>query len=494
MKYVLKMRTDLIIYGAGYRGEVFAQKAIEAGYSVRFFLDKKASDIKERGGISVLLPSELDESTCNNVPIVITTGNPLSVANKLFNRGFNKLIFECDNCKNVELCAIGAVYEGILSGIIVDWEVPFYSIELDDRFSDGAFIRKEDANVIAYVPDDLIYIHTKEGFKNVYDGCSDLIYCVKAYDGNSPLDSVWDRLQRHDEITLSKVCLDHYFKNNKESTQAYLMSKINSYNLKLAKLENTSWFVDNPVIMHRERGLFFVLSDEDQLLQLLYLLARGFHRIPVKMSDEDYNEWINESILKKMITWSKNQDLRTSYTMLEHPNFFNFPAARDICFNSRISHIARWIHDNDLSLENKSVIDVGSYYGYYSRYFYRMGANVTSVEYDFDSYSFQVWLNELLYCVDIKTVHGGAENIDSDLSFDYCIMLTVLYWHLDTDIGLKLLHTVNSITSRYLIWESGDEAEREKEFIKDNSDFCHYHKIADTVGTGITRELGIWSK
>ena len=73
-------------------------------------------------------------------------------------------------------------------------------------------------------------------------------------------------------------------------------------------------------------------------------------------------------------------------------------------------------------------------------------------------------------------------------------MLTVLYWHMDTPLGIKLIKAVDHMTKKFLLWESGDEPEREKHFIFSHSSFHTYEKICETVGTGKLRELGIFTK
>ena len=117
-----------------------------------------------------------------------------------------------------------------------------------------------------------------------------------------------------------------------------------------------------------------------------------------------------------------------------------------------------------------------------------------SVEYNENSAKFQEHLNCLLHCENIRLICGGAENVDSKDGFDVVIMLTVLYWHYKSELGKTLLKNINGLCNRIMIWESGDEIEEEKEFIRKNSDFKYYIKIANTVGTGKVRELGVWWK
>ena len=93
---------------------------------------------------------------------------------------------------------------------------------------------------------------------------------------------------------------------------------------------------------------------------------------------------------------------------------------------------------------------------------------------------------------DLRTLNIGIQEMDENEFYDVTILLTVLYWHFDTDLGLKLMEKIDKLTKGILLWESGDEPEREKQWIFDHSSFNAYEKIGDTFGTQKLREMGVF--
>jgi len=182
------------------------------------------------------------------------------------------------------------------------------------------------------------------------------------------------------------------------------------------------------------------------------------------------------------------------YTPISHPQFFDYPALRESYGMSRLMKITKYLYSESTNFEELSVLDSGSYISYFAQNFYRMGAKVTSVEYDLHHFELACKLNDLLYCQGIHMVHGGVEQLDESQKYDITILLTVLYWHLGTDLAFDIMRVVDNVTTDMLIWESGDEIEKEKKWILDNSSFKKYIKLQDTFGSGKMREMGIFRK
>lgn len=480
----------IIIYGAAYIGKDILHRVRNLGYNVECFLDKRADKLISVDNVNVFCPDKY-ETDKENAVVIIATGNPNSVANYLVELGYRKIVYDAyaTNLDNGAVVYMAKVYDGIMGGNDFLKDIPYYYRDvMDNRFHDNGYITEENGKVVAYISADLFFV--KEGKKDSHFYCkyANLISYIKAYDGNAI------NIAETISSLSKKICVEKLsgsdFGEMEEDRRLYTQTQLNKLNLKLNY--GMEWFISNAIDIKAEGTKFIV--DEKDVFRVAFFLAKGLQRVPARMTKSDYEHLKNLSVLNETIEYAKTHDLLTSYTLLEHPNFYSFPAARDIGAHSRMINICKYIADNGICISDKKVIDVGSYFGYLSRFFYRMGAKVTSVEYNEEGCNFGKKLNALLYCEGIETVCGGAQELNRKNEFDIAVMLTVLYWHLDSPLGIELIHAVDEMTKSMMIWESGDEPEREKEFIINNSAFKKYVRIAETVGTGKVREMGIWYK
>ena len=94
----------------------------------------------------------------------------------------------------------------------------------------------------------------------------------------------------------------------------------------------------------------------------------------------------------------------------------------------------------------------------------------------------------------INYIYGKFEDININDKFDIALLMTVLYWYLDSPDILKVFfERINTMISEMIIWESGDKPELEKDLIVKNTKFKNYRKLPFTVGTGKLREFGIFT-
>ena len=283
------------------------------------------------------------------------------------------------------------------------------------------------------------------------------------------------------------------FPRTKQGMLDMLTSQNNLFNRLIHEFQSrTDFFIESPVeAVWKDRGYFHINNGIDRIC---FFLTLGLQFVPAKITKQDYYRWLNKEKLDKCISYAKTNHVVAAYAPIPHPNFYFFPAYRDIGGHKRIQKIAEFLMYNHISIKGKKVLDAGSYYCYLSQFFARIGAEVTAVEFNPTSSEFGKLLNELLYCSNIQSICTGIDNIDTSERFSFTIMLTVLYWHLNTPLGLQILHNVDLVTENFLLWESGDEPESEIQFILENSSFNKYIKISETIGTGKVRELGVFCK
>ena len=491
-KYRLNEKNRIYIYGASYRGRNLYEKLMKMNIDVHAFIDNYSKEKFYVESVPIISSSQLNIDPENDV-FFIMTRNPVSVANNLYNIGAKKIIFSSvDHLFNVNssIVEIGNNYTKLIKKCLDDIEFPCY----DPHNSDGMFyeensIRKiDESNLIVYISADIIYVCKDEecnSASQIYFEYCNLIKIMGWLLGKDTQveDNEVKKCLKNIEL---EPLIDFDVKLTNWEKLDYLQSQLNEFSTAfydLTKFPLYGNFVKNKFIL-----------DKESVLYACFLIAKGYKLLPLIINDNAYAEFLNKDYLCKTIEYCRKHDLLTSYTLIEHPYFYKFPVARDIGENSRLFLIAGFLNKSKINVVNKKILDVGSYYGGIARYFAREGAEVTSVEYNENSAKFQEHLNRLLHCENIRLICGGAENVDSKDGFDVVIMLTVLYWHYKSELGKTLLKNINGLCNRIMIWESGDEIEEEKKFIRKNSDFKYYIKIANTVGTGKVRELGVWWK
>ena len=479
---------SIVIYGAAHLGKEALYRLKKQGIKVTNFLDKRAEDLVEVEGIEVIHPDSYHGDKDHTV-VILAVSNPMSVANRLYQLGFRKLIYKVIQQGTLpsDVRRMNTVFYLLMrgGGIKSIDNIPYYDLDMDTRFINSALVHEDESEKIVYIPLDLIFVKSENRHIFTY---SKFLKYIRAFS-----------LQQENSFTI----IDNYSKNHNieafngweyeltaEERRSYTQATLNEFNLRIEF--GMDYFEKNPIRVTFENKKFYI--EDEYLFRVMFFLSKEVLHIPARMSNQDYEAWINRPFLNKVIDYAKKHDLFTSYSMLEHPYMYNFPTARDIGGNSRFVKIGNFIDETKLDIKGKKIVDIGAYFGVMSRFFARLGAQVTSVEMNPDEYGFEVLLNEILNFDDIKMFCGIIQDLKTDEQFDIAILMNVLHWHLKTGVAAEIVQAVNRITTKYLLWESGDEPEIEKKLIIDNSQFKHYTKICTTVGTGKIRELGFWSK
>lgn len=486
--YTISKEDTMLIYGAAYYGRDILMHLLSMGYRVDAFLDKRAEELNSVQELRCYLPENYpkDRSKC---VVIIATSNPGSVAENLYKLGYCKLIYNAYGGKQERsLKVIGDAFEAIVQERSIPSDLPFYVTSMNERFQNGAFIREENSRVIACVPADLLFVTDNNSYQHLYAKYAELLRYIKAFDLQE--ESEISVINEYSELPEFEKTIGSKSTLSPEERRTYTQSRINYFSMRLQ--EDPEWFSAHPIMIDFHEKKFIV--QDSCLFQLFFLISRGIQRIPASFAKEAYEYWINEELLSPVLSYVKSHDLPFSYTMLEHPFLYSFPAARDLGCNPRMLSICDYLYKRNISVAGKKMIDIGSYYGFLSRFFRRLGAEVTSVEYVREAFEAGRLFNRLLHCGDVESIFGGAQDLNRPNEFEFAVMLTVLYWHLDNEIGVKLIQAVDRMTTGFLIWESGDQPEKEKQFIFSHSGFSYYEKIRNTVGTGKIRELGVFYK
>lgn len=482
--YLLAENDPFIIYGASFLGKQIYQNLIRCHRKVEAFFDQAAETMVSIGEVPVLLPNaDIEKKEKYIVIIAVTNRYEHSIiANYLASLGYKKILFKSgegqETNENEEL------YNAILNGEELEGKKGiFYEKakneieeivknkieEIADKIED-TFYRVE-------VPVELLFYREKDGTKkSVYEENSILLY-YQFLDGKEE----------------ALVSLLKNLKQEEEDFSRWMEVERMNY-LYLSEAWQSKNGMDQkelPLIQREERGCFFIQS---HIREILFYISKGYRRIFCKLQKKDLFDWEQEERIKQCSQLIKEQRISFVYTPILHPVFYYFPCKRENCGQTRLMKICQYFTENNILVEGKKILDAGTYIGYFAQHMYRMGAEVTAVEFDRKNYELLVNINKLIGCEGIETQNIGIQDMEEKKNYDITFLLTVLYWHLDTEIGVQLIKKIDKLTKEVLIWESGNEPEREKEFILKNTAFYSYKKIASTFGSGKLREMGVFYK
>jgi len=498
--FTLTSKSTVLIYGASFIGRQFHQKLQEQGIKTAAFIDVNAAVIKNVDDVPVytLDTVPLTKAEKNSIIIIVAVTNTqehLFIADYLHQAGYSNVLYKSG--ANAHIQSIDIIYDGIFNGMLsIATGIEVEECQSHERWADKCYVKDlEHSKLLVRVPYELLFIgKQKDGSGPLEMGSS---LQGRPIAGAEPLLSAYDYFEGKDTDTFERFIQEHCHSQDSVKDTAGWMRWLEErrYESRTFAIESSldsRYFEKNPIeVEWSSRGLFQVVS---RYRQAVYQLARNNKLIYCAITKDDYAAWKNESQVQPCIETLKKYKLSVVYTPILHPNFIDYPCMRENYGATRLMKVCKYLFENSVELHNKKVLDAGSYLSYFAQNFNRMGADVTSIEFEDANYEPACALNRLLRCDDITMIHGGIERLNPDLRFSITIMTAVLNWHLDSDLGMTIIQNIDLVTEDLLIWESGDEIEREKKFILNHSKFKTYTRLQSTFGTGKMRELGIFMK
>lgn len=516
--FTLDKKYTYIIYGAAAAGKMICENLMYHGYSVHAFFDRQADKIQHACGLNVYDPERYEHRDFENTVVVISVRIPFeheAIAAYLYKFGYDKIIYRpCSgNIPNFgELKISEENYNSLISGDITENAafVKYFNQMDERRFVNNAVIHFGEDSVIVYIPTDICFTTTKKQLERehlwhmmeniqqvtsridlpIYMGWYEVVHFFRACMGIEP--ATWTAVAAYEEwVRINPTTRWNLYPRDNDPIKSRILERLLVYNgLESVYLSGGKFFESHPISAEwNPRGYFNIV---DGCHRVCFYIAKGISQIPAVMSKKDYDSWLHLKSLAKCFDFIKGKNMLAAYAPIPHPNFYQFPTYRDVGGYTRIQKISEFLCYNQIQLNNRNILDAGAYYCYLSQFFARLGANVTAIEYAPESHQFAKLLNELLYCSNINCICTGLDDFDLSQRFSITIMLTVLYPYMGSELGLTILKNIDIVTQDLLIWESGDQPQKEIQYILENSSFTNYMKLSETIGTAKIRELGVF--
>lgn len=403
----------IYIYGASSAGKRVYCLLEESGNFVEGFIDQRADTIKlfhEKEVLSIEKLAEKYEEK-DKIVIIICIRNVFEhtyIANDLFQNGFTAIIYKSKEILNgredAHLKTIDFAYEELINqGRIPDTAIARTSVNNLNLFRDIAVLEDGEEKTVL-IPKQLLFVNTKNGaaWQNInivttFPG----IFLYEYFEGKSDLvfEQLYDLYINQFSKGIVKeigILADDSWGN---ITIQGRQEVYNEMNVKFSV--DANFFIRNcPKGKYniRDKRIEVVSSGKNRIS---FLLAKGVNFIPLKLSQEDYERYLNINKANIIINYLNKNKIRKTKTLIEHPYFYDFPAMAnnylDMFVIPSIRFIAMKIHEKtgEFGFSQYKIYDALEDDGLVYRFLKRMGFDIgrpKALVSDFEE-----MLNELFY-------------------------------------------------------------------------------------------------
>lgn len=332
-KFCLDKEKEYLIYGAGGGGLKLIPVFKEKGYCLKGFIDQRAASLGNVQGKQVWDWNTLRELSdeAENIIVIITTKNVFDhtkIAYQLAQNGFRQCIYKplpiLQGYSDDELEKISKTHDTFL----VDIDIPPVQelIKVDEtsykiHYKDRLIISKEDSNVLAWMPLELLFNY-KEG--DAYENLNmasffplDNLYRIFLGNESEPYDRIFDDFYTYasewasrNQVEVTPDLKASWLESRKDSFKQ--MQEISDYDFDF-------FFRNAPQAEMDEEGRFHMVQSGRN--RVVFLAAKGYRHVPVKMKQEDYQRWINKEIFLQVKDYMEDRHIDRLYAPVGHPYF-----------------------------------------------------------------------------------------------------------------------------------------------------------------------------
>lgn len=491
MYFTIDRESKIILYGANNYSHFFQEKLHDSGYQVIAYLDRRAAEIDEMGGLTVYdLETQPFNPKNKKVVFIICFQNALQhekVAKLLHDKGFGNILYlpmSNDGRNSEQQRRMRALYNDFTDGRFQKLKnIPCYDKMLaKSENSYSGIIRYNKESVVFWAPIELCYSSEEEYGNRSSDYTEQAKRLSRQYQGlnlcaQEPHVRLVSYFEGEGDCSLYMQIYGQvgHINKNFAPDEVFLKDRLELYQLYKSSLnEGMDFFIDSPMecIVNPERKIIVL----DGIHRGVFLLKQGFKWIPAKVPKKDYEYLCNSTEAHALMIYFKSNAIKKTHMPIPHPSFYRFPAKAEVYGTTVLSSIQRVL--GKLTTKNTYVLDMSGTCGYYARNFHRMGAaKVDCVIEPTDGITRLI--NKLFDMVNIDLI--SDPRIVLKRNYD----IVVLHGdRLQDDVSLEKARSIIASTRRHVILQYNVTQDVEKLFKIKN-----YLKIAKSIVEGREYEV-----
>ena len=267
----------------------------------------------------------------------------------MINKGFNKLIFRpfasLNGKGNEAESLLYNAYETFMKKKKIEMDIPKTFVIREYEYRDYSTISKTDNDRVVYLPIEWLFTDKKNISSNANWLDTPLLALVphiaffrfmdqqEGYSYNRYLDFCIYAAKYRGQIKITERWKENVIKN-----RADVYTNMNE------SLEREAdFFIKNaPLVRWNPEGHFNLVSGKHRAA---FWVAKGRRYFPVKMSEKDYQSWINGSVLKEVTESMKQAHVYKLEAPMEHPYFYNLQCDNSKFYFSLLCDFVYWVSD-----------------------------------------------------------------------------------------------------------------------------------------------------
>lgn len=332
-KFCLSKEKEYLIYGAGGGGLKLIPVFKEKGYCLKGFIDQRAASLGNVQGMQVWdwdtvcgLSGEADK-----IIVIITTKNVFDhtkIASQLAQNGFKQCVYKplpiLQGYNDDELEKISKAHDIFLIDIDIPQEQEL--IKVDEtiykmHYKDSLFISQNGADVLVWMPLELLFNYRES---DAYENLNMASFF--------PLDNLYRMFLGNQNEAYEKILDDFYTyasewasRNQVEVTTDLKLSWLESRKDSFKQMQKISdydfdfFYRNAPQVEMDEEGRFHMVQSGRN--RVVFLAAKGYRHVPVKMKMGDYQRWLNEECFARIKEYMESRHIDRIYAPVGHPYF-----------------------------------------------------------------------------------------------------------------------------------------------------------------------------
>ncbi len=372
-----KKETPVFLYGAAYCGTLI-YSYLKDIVTVMAFLDKRGDEILIHEGLPTYLPDSklLNKEEKENAIVIICVKNIFdhkTIARQLLKNDF-KYIVTFEN----------SIFNDILEKKLF---LPKYIETYQDNkkivWQDNGYIMNREERIIVHIPAALVFTNKTKDSRN--DKWSN--WPIQALYTHLELFSLYNGDPDGNEFEyIEKYCIDGIKKFGSVKVSERWKRNILESRQKIFHNMNIEWqlksafFYTHAPTADFNNGIFNLTSGKHRAT---FLVSKGEKYIPLNITMEDYEEFLNMKVAKEIMEYVGSIDVEEFFCPIMHPYFYRLPSKTGNLLDSILAkimkNVGKYILARGGSISKMQVFSYTKRYKALARYFKQIGCIVEDV-------------------------------------------------------------------------------------------------------------------